>query len=289
MAHNLALAASNGRTVGGMTTTVPLSWVEPLESWGEWMSAANRPKTTQYLRTYQLRRFARETGLHPFDVTLGDLVTWIAGQDWGAETKRSYRTALRAFYLWARDDERIAVNPAWRLPAITTPRRLPRPTSEAVLLEALAMAVPRVRMMVLLAAREGLRRGEIAQVHTRDIEPDLLDGWNLRVHGKGSRERLLPLCDELRVLLQAAPPGYVFPGKIDGHLSPAYVGKLVSRVLGVGSTTHCLRHRYGTVCYAGSHDLLAVQALLGHSKPETTKLYVLIPDASLRAAAGWAA
>jgi integrase len=289
MAHHLALAASDGRIVTSMTATVPSSWVTPLEQWGEWMCAANRPQTTQYLRTYQIRRFARETGLAPFEVTLMDMVAWIGTQTWGAETKRSYRTALRAFYKWARDTEQIAVNPAWRLPAVTTPHRLPRPTSELVLTSALSEASPRVHLMVLLAARQGLRRGEIAQVHTRDVERDLLDGWNLRVHGKGSRERILPLCDEVRVLLQATPAGWVFPGQINGHLSPAYCGKLVSKVLGVTSTTHGLRHRYGTICYAGAHDLFAVQALLGHSKPETTKQYVLIPDASLRAASQWAA
>jgi integrase/recombinase XerC len=53
--------------------------------------------------------------------------------------------------------------------------------------------------------------------------------------------------------------------------------------------TLTLRHRFATVCYAGERDLLAVQTLLGHSKPETTRQYVLIPDKSLRAAVAWAA
>jgi hypothetical protein len=45
---------------------------------------------------------------------------------------------------------------------------------------------------------------------------------------------ILRLCDELLLLLQALPAGYVFPGAIDGHLSPAYVGKRVCKVPGVG-------------------------------------------------------
>jgi len=290
MAHHLALAASNGRNVTSMTANVPTSWVTPIKQWVEWMCAADRPETTQTLRIYQVKRFARETRIPPFDVTLDDLVAWIGGQDeWSAESKRSYRAALRGFYRWVHETGRMPANPAGLLPPIKTPIRKPRPTSEAVLDAALLVADPRVRLMVLLAAREGLRRGEIARVHTSDLELDLLGGWNLRVHGKGARERILPLCDEVRVLLQAAPAGWVFPGQINGHLSPPYVGKLVSATLGVGSTTHCLRHRFGTICYAGARDLLAVQALLGHSKPETTKLYVLIPDSSLRDAIRWAA
>lgn len=142
--------------------------------------------------------------------------------------------------------------------------------------------------MVLLAARAGLRRGEIAQVHTRDLEEDLF-GWSLRVHGKGAKERIVPLCDEVRVLLRAAPAGFLFPGQIRGHLSPAYVGKLVSGVFGVGWTTHTLRHRFATVCHTGSHDLDAVRLLLGHSRAETTQGYILTPSESLRAAMMWAA
>ena len=79
------------------------------------------------------------------------------------------------------------------------------------------------------------------------------------------------------------------PGQIDGHLSPAYVGKRVSRVLGVGWSTHTLRHRFATRCYAGSRDLLSVQKLLGHSKPETTEGYVLVPNEWLRSAMAEAA
>jgi len=108
--------------------------------------------------------------------------------------------------------------------------------------------------------------------------------WSLRIIGKGRRERVLPLAGELRELLAACPHGYVFPGQIDGHLSPAWVGKLVSAVLGPEWTTHTLRHRFATAAYAGQRDIFAVQTLLGHSRPETTMQYVQLPDDALRAA-----
>jgi integrase len=271
-----------------MTAIVPSSWVTPLEQWGEWMRAADRPSTTRYLRDYQVRRFAVEHGGQPWAVTTDQLIAWIAGQDWAAETKRSYRAALRSFYAWAHITGRILANPAGLLPTIKPPIRLPRPTPEPVFAAALLAADERIGLMVLLAAREGLRRGEIAQVHTRDLEEDLL-GWSLRVHGKGAKERLVPLNDQVSAMLRGAPEGFLFPGQINGHLSAPYVGKLVSAVLGVGWTTHTLRHRFATRTYAGSRDLFAVQTLLGHAKAETTRMYVLIPDESLRAAMQWAA
>lgn len=56
-----------------------------------------------------------------------------------------------------------------------------------------------------------------------------------------------------------------------------------------GWTTHTLRHRFATVSYAGTRDLLAVQELLGHSRPETTRGYVQLPQDALRAAVAAAA
>ena len=57
----------------------------------------------------------------------------------------------------------------------------------------------------------------------------------------------------------------------------------MSRALG-GASTHSLRHRAATAAYAGTRDLRAVQELLGHSRPETTAGYVLVPGGAVRAA-----
>lgn len=51
-----------------------------------------------------------------------------------------------------------------------------------------------------------------------------------------------------------------------------------------GWTAHTFRHRLATRAYAGTRDLLAVSELLGHSRPETTQRYVLLPDDALVAA-----
>ena len=134
--------------------------------------------------------------------------------------------------------------------------------------------------MIRLAGEHGLRRAEIAVVHTRDVTHDLL-GYSLIVHGKGGRERQVPLADDVAdAILDAA--GYAFPGKIDGHLSPWWVGKLVSRLLPAGWTTHTLRHRFATVSYAEDHDVFAVQDLMGHASPATTLRYVQLPDDAKR-------
>lgn len=137
--------------------------------------------------------------------------------------------------------------------------------------------------MLLLASYGGLRRCEIAGLHTRDVA----DGM-MRVTGKGGRVRVVPIHRRLRGDLEAwiteAGDGYLFPGQTDGHLAPQTVGTLLSQLLGPGWTAHTLRHRFATRSYDGSGDLLAVQQLLGHAKPETTMRYVRLNTDRLRAA-----
>lgn len=258
---------------------------EELSSWASWMRAAGRPATTIGLRTYQVRRVLHTIGVSPWSVTTEDLVRFLADQPWAAETRRSYRAALRAFYAWGQASGRRPDSPAHLLPAIKVPRGVPRPTPDVIYRGALAEAGPRERLMVLLAAVCGLRRGEISRVRRDDVSADLI-GFSLRVVGKGGHVRDVPLPDGLAVQLLDGPPGWVFPSpKIPGgHLTEAHVGVLVSRLMPEGWTCHTLRHRCATVGYASTRDLRAIQELLGHAKPETTALYTQVPPNAIRAA-----
>lgn len=260
------------------------SWDLVMAEWLAWMRAAHRPPTTIKLRSYQLRRFADcHRDRDPWSLMLTDLADWLGNHEWKAETMRSYRACLRSFYAWGVLIGRIGASPAALLPTITPPRALPRPAPEAALREALAGGTDRERLMVMLAAYVGLRRGEVARVHSRDLTQDS-DGWTLRVTGKGGHVRRVPLPPAVALALRSLPPGWAFPGLIDGHLSPAYVGKLVSRLLPDGWTTHTLRHRFATRCYAATRDLVTVQELLGHARIETTRIYTEAPIGALRAA-----
>lgn len=251
-------------------------------AWTTWLRAAGRPATTIGLRTYHVRRVLREVDKDPWTLTADDLVTYLGAQSWAPETRRSYRSSLRAFYLWAQATGRRQDNPALLIPPISLPRGVPRPTPEMIYRAALLEAPERTRMMIQLAGKCGLRRGEISRLARGDVVEDLL-GYSLVIHGKGGHVRRLPLVDGLADDLLAMPKGWLFPSGL-GHLTPAHVGVLVSRALPDGWTCHTLRHRCATVAYWSTKDIRAVQELLGHAKMETTMRYTLVRPDDLRLA-----
>jgi integrase/recombinase XerC len=266
---------------GGYWPTVPPppAWAEPLEAFTAWQRAAGHAAGTIRTRRAYLDALSR---LHPdpWQVGVQDLAAALATPAWRTpETRKSARQTFRRFYAWAALTGRIPTDPAVYLPAVRVPAGRPRPVPGDVLQRAFAAATPEQTLMMELGLLAGLRRGEIARVHGRDV----VDG-RLRVVGKGGAVRVIPLHPRLLAQLAQVGDRYAFPGQVDGHLSPGWVGKQLGRLLGPGWTGHALRHAAATRWYAVQRDLLAVQILLGHSKPETTARYTQVPDDSLMAA-----
>lgn len=263
-----------------------VSWAEAEAAWSRVLRAAGRSEQSIALRRHQLGRLAaamRPRG--PWSVTTDDLIGWLGSQSWARETLRSHRAMARGFYRWAHGAGLVAVDPAAGLPAVRPAPPMPRPTDAEALRQALASVTDeRVHLALLLGARLGLRRGEMVLVHERDLVDDLV-GYSLLVHGKGGRRRSVPVPATLARQIRAAciaGGGWAFPGRIDGHLSAAYLGKLVSRVLPEGQSTHGLRHRFATDAHRVNRDLVTVQELLGHASPETTRRYVGADEDELR-------
>lgn len=128
-------------------------------------------------------------------------------------------------------------------------------------------------------------------MHTRDLHPSE-HGWQLLVHGKGQRERLVPVTAELAVLIglgaaghtpNAGSRGWLFPGP-HGHLAAKRVGWLCARAMPGIWTMHTLRHRFATKAYRGTRNIRAVQMLLGHSSVAMTERYTAVDDDEMRAA-----
>lgn len=275
----------------GLPKPVPTTWQEPINAYLAHQRAAGRPRQTIITRRSHLARFARAMRCAPTGVSGDRIVAWFERQNqWSAETRRSYRTTLRSFFAWALNEGLVESNPAVALLPVRAPKRTPRPTPDLAWRVALAAADRRTTLMLRLAGEAGLRRAEIAVAHTRDlIESE--NGPELLVHGKGNKERIVPLSEELAVLVRAgaaghtrgyAASGWLFPGEFDGHLSPRRVGELLREALPDHWTAHTLRHRFATRAYRGTHNIRAVQMLLGHQSVATTEIYTGVEIGEMR-------
>lgn len=257
------------------------TWAEATTAYLTHLQAGGSPQTTAYTRRQHLEHAAKRLPASPFAITAEDLTEYFAAQTWAQETRRGRRATFRHFYTWAISQGYTHTSPADALPLVKPAQPKPKPAPDSVFMATIMRAKPRERLMIRLAGELGLRRAEVAVIHTSDII-ETPHGVSLIVHGKGAKDRTIPLPAGLAAILKSYPPGYIFPGDDNGHLSPRYVGKLIARIMPEGWTMHTLRHRFATRAYALDRDLLTVQALLGHASPTTTRLYVQLPDDSLR-------
>lgn len=264
-----------------------------------YMALSGLTDQTRDLRRFHLMRLAkdyRETfGGDLLDATEDQLEELLTMNQWSPNTRRSHRSSLRAFFKWAHRKGHVQVDPAAALPSVRVPRAMPRPASEEDYASAAQVAQDeRVRLAARLGGDCAMRRGEIAAVAFDDLM-NSPEGWVLRVVGKGGHERLVPVPDTLAldILYYQSQHGGVWlfanPSNPLKHLTAAHVGKLVSRAMSGGVTTHALRHRAATKAYAVTRDLRAVQEFLGHAHSTTTEVYTKVPAASIRDAMNAAA
>lgn len=260
-------------------TSAPPAWRHYVDEWVESLVAAGLSSQTVKCRHYKLAHLASLLATSPDDVTTAQIVHVFASQDWSPETRKAYRATAVSFFKWMQASGYREDDPSAKLPSVRKPQPHPHPCPDASISRALRSAHGHDVIMLRLAAECGLRRGEIARVRSDDLVRDAR-GWMLIVRGKGDKQRLVPLPDDLAHAIDAAH-GWLLPGRWSGHVEESYVGKHLSRLLPDGYGAHSLRHRFATTVYADTSDLLVVSRLLGHASTETTERYVAMPDGRL--------
>jgi integrase len=190
-----------------------------------------------------------------------------------------YTRHIRAFYRWAVRAGLVDSDPCSRLVTVRMRRGVPHPIKHAELRLLLACARGSLRTSYVLAAFAGLRRGEVCKLAGEDLEMDAPQPIAL-IHGKGDRERVVPLLppvvDELRAL------GFPRRGRVitllDGRPYPPEALSVASnkfmQSLGIDSTLHSLRHYFASEVVKLTKDILLVRDLLGHSSVATTQIYM---------------
>lgn len=198
-------------------------------------------------------------------------------------------SSLRTFCQFLVLHQVLDVNPAKSVQAPKQGRPLPKQLSvdqmdQLLNIEPDSLLAVRDRAMMELTYGCGLRLAELTGLDLADIEGNV----QLRVRGKGSKERLLPLGREsrkwlnkwLEVRRQIAPADEqaVFISKLKRRISPRQIAKRLQlwaqkQQIGQQVNPHKLRHSFATHMLESSGDLRAVQELLGHANLSTTQVY----------------
>lgn len=196
-------------------------------------------------------------------------------------------SACRSFYTWLLKNNVIDNSPAAGLRAPKAPRKLPQvlDADEAVQLVELPTDAPlglRDRALLELFYSSGLRLSELCAMRWRDL--DTASGIVL-VHGKGNRERTVPVGSHAMAALQqwrresgGTGEKPVFPGRNGGPISQRAVQiriKQLAQRQGLFKNVHphMLRHSFASHILESSGDLRGVQELLGHADIATTQIY----------------
>ena len=201
-------------------------------------------------------------------------------------------SALRAFFRFLRREGVMDQDPFCALPLPRKAARLPKFLTESEIAELLAQVGPqqpscreRDRAILELLYSSGLRRSELAALNVGDV--DFVSGF-VRVMGKGSRERLVPVGQAalscLREYLRQRGPGSakgespLFLNSRGRRLTDAGVAFLLKGWLRRAGwlksvTPHALRHSFATHLLNSGCDLRSVQEMLGHKSLATTQIY----------------
>jgi integrase/recombinase XerD len=226
-----------------------------------------------------------------------DLFAFLGSRKGRASSAARRVSTLKRFYQYCLRERRIAADPTLKLdPPKRTPR-FPKTLSEAdveALLAAPDTTTPlglRDRAMLELLYATGLRVSELVAVKTFEVN---LDAGVLRVMGKGSKERLVPLGEEavewISTYLKSRNGGAdaLFLTNRGAGMTRQAFWHLIRRygaraIPGKKLSPHVLRHAFATHLINHGADLRVVQLLLGHADISTTQIYTHVARERLKA------
>ena len=226
-----------------------------------------------------------------------DLFAFLGSRKGRASSAARRVSTLKRFYQYCLRERRIKSDPTLKLDPPKRAPRFPKSLSEAeveALLSAPNTATPmglRDRAMLELLYATGLRVSELVAVKTFEVN---LDAGVVRVMGKGSKERLVPLGEEAadwisRYLksrnhkshaLFLTSRGAGMTRQAFWHLIRRYGARAIP---GKKLSPHVLRHAFATHLINHGADLRVVQLLLGHADISTTQIYTHVARERLKA------
>jgi integrase/recombinase XerD len=211
--------------------------------------------------------------------------------------------ALKIFFRWLQQRQRIANDPAEVLPLPRLARYLPETMNELQverLLDGVSINAPRGprdRAILELLYASGLRVSELVNARLENLD---LDSRFIRVTGKGNKTRIVPIgskaCDAINHYLNRERPGMVnkktgsevFLSSRGTKLTTVRIWQIVKHSaklagLDLNVYPHLLRHSFATHLLSNGADLRVIQEMLGHADISTTEIYTHVDQRRLKA------
>jgi len=201
-----------------------------------------------------------------------------------ANTVRRRAHALGAWFKWLVGKGLLDENPARELPLPHRVRRLPAfPSSQQSEGLLAAARSPLEKAVVWLLLTAGLRRAELLGLDLGDVSPGCDE---IRVRGKGNRERLVPLPEQTQAVLREylgirdRDPGPLLFNRAGNRLGVTSLRRLFRRLVRRAGlederySIHSMRHGYATMLLRAGVDLGTIRDLLGHSDISVTSVYL---------------
>lgn len=226
------------------------------------------------------------------DVKSSHITKMAVERDMSSSSMARMLAVVRGFYAWLKIEGFTENDPALGMRARKGEKKLPSyldTTQTAQLLDGPVedkFVAYRDQAMLELFYSSGLRLTELAMLDRASLD---LDAGLVRVHGKGNKERLVPVGRKAReairtwlaIRLDAKPiDDALFISQNGNRLAPRAIRERVrmagQRKLGVHVHPHMLRHSFATHMLEGSQNLLAVSEMLGHADITTTQIYTHI-------------
>ena len=253
----------------------------------------------------KLLRYLAVEQVNVLDVKLEDLehfAAFISDLGIGPRSLARILSGVRQFYRFLVIDGYLEVDPTELLESPKQPDHLPEVLSTAEV-DLLEQAIDlskweghRNRAIIEVLFSCGLRVSELTNLKLSNL---YVEEQYIRVMGKGSKERLVPISlrslDELnywfadRNVMKIKPgeEDYVFLNRRGKHLTRTMILIMIKRYAveaGIKKTIspHTLRHSFATSLLEGGADLRAIQAMLGHESIGTTEIYTHIDTSTLR-------
>ena len=267
-----------------------------------WLEDGLAKNTLQAYRT-DLAQLSANLGTRGLAAaTPEDLYAFLATRRTKSTSAARMLSSLKRFYQYCLRESRVEADPSLKLDPPKPAARFPKTLSEADVEALLAAPDPatalglRDRAMLETLYASGLR---VTELVTLKLEAANLDAGVLRVLGKGSKERLVPLGEVAvewlqRYLVQGRPrflkdaaTGTLFITARGAGMTRQAFWHLIRRygrraVPGKSLSPHVLRHAFATHLINHGADLRVVQMLLGHADISTTQIYTHVARERLK-------